>query len=252
MRLAEASASSACLSRTRSIVEGKYTPHPFASDIERNKIGQLLAEYLAMSALFPYLQAGAQWEAALAIVEQGDEIPRSLEVTSVIGNFLTADESGVNYVLSTWGIEGLPRILETSNNFHSHLLRADIGMLLGEPIAPALTERTQEYLKALAIDLSSTNTIRRVAAMVAFENHAESMIEALWETLSQMFDVDRDELTYFRVHVGGDDPAEQHHVRMTAEMIDLLVDPEDIDIFVGHFEECYRLNFNWCRSLVRE
>lgn len=55
--------------------------------------------------------------------------------------------------------------------------------------------------------------------MVAFETHAGQMIDALWKSISDLCHLDRDSLSYFRTHVGGADPAEPYHIKMTAESI---------------------------------
>jgi hypothetical protein len=108
---------------------------------------------------------------------------------------------------------------------------------------------TAKYLVRLLDDLADLDPVKRCAAMVAFERHAGTMIEALWESLAKLFPVSKDALVYFKVHVGGDDPAEPYHVAMTARMIERLVPAQRAEEFVQAFRDAYDLNYSWCRAI---
>jgi hypothetical protein len=86
--------------------------------------------------------------------------------------------------------------------------------------------------------------------MVAFELHASALIESLWSTVARTTGLPRDELAYFKLHMGGDDPAEKYHVELTQELIARIVPPGDRERFLTEFRNAYRLNFDWCRALV--
>ena len=220
---------------TQILIDDHFSPHPFRHGVTRDNVRPLMASYLAMSQAFPYLQAGAQRAWILDTIQKNEDIGPEKEVTAVVANFLTADETGVTHVLGELGVEGLPTMLQTDEFFHSNLLKKDILRLFGEAISPDFGGATAEYLIRLLGSLEDLDPTRRCAAMVAFERHAGIMIENLWESLSKLFPVSKDTLAYFWVHVGGDDPAEPYHVAMTASMIELLVPPDRTDDFLLRF-----------------
>ena len=233
------------------IVAIRFGEHPFRHGVDHRNAQILLRHYLAMSQAFPYLQSGSQGPLILDLIKQNRGVTPDIELTTVVGNFLAADETGVNYVLKRYGIEGLPKILDTDEYFHSNLLRADLRIVFGAELAPCFDEPTATYLRRLYEDLADRDPVRRCAAMVAFEAHAEAMIEALWDGLAELYGLDKDRLDYFRVHVGGDDPAEAYHVATTAAMIRRIVPDHRSQEFLDAFEQCYSLNFDWCRDLTR-
>jgi len=85
--------------------------------------------------------------------------------------------------------------------------------------------------------------------MVAFEAHAASMIDALWSTVSDIYGASKDDLTYFKVHVGGDDPAEAYHVQMTQAMVQESVKMDEWERFVYEFAKSYQANLRWCEAI---
>lgn len=217
----------------------------------RDNAELLLANYFAMSQAFPYLQAGAQRDVIHACIRDNHDVPASFEITSVVGNFLAWDETGGNYILRRFGVEGLPRILETGRNFHANHLRRDIQQLLGRDIKPEYSSRTGGYLLRLGEALGHADPQVRCATMVSFELHAAQMIGALWESLVGLYPVERDSLSYFRMHLGGADPAEPYHVAMTCEMITRLVPDHDRDGFERRFVQAYAMHVEWCADLCR-
>ncbi|MFL6652692.1 MAG: hypothetical protein ACJ8J7_15535 [Sulfurifustaceae bacterium] len=231
-------------------VKALFNEHPFTFGISPQNVGSVLANYLAMSQAFPYLQAGAQANLILQAMDRNIPVPLEVEWTSVVANFLCWDETGGHHILMEEGIAALPSILNTHSNFHANHLKRDIAALLGRETAPFYSAVTKRYLKNLFDGLSSCDHLRRAAYMVAFEQHAGEMIEALWRSLVALFPVNRDELVYFRLHVGGHDPAEVYHIEMTRAMIERLIKSDaDLDAFLEHFLEAYSDNIAWCDAI---
>lgn len=231
------------------VIQNHFRTHPFSTGVNRENAPKVMAEYAAMSEAFPHLQAGAQRPLIVDAIRRRRPVAEDRAVTAAVGTFLASDEFGVKYVLARYGNEGLPKILDTGEHFHSSLLQEDTVRLFGKPVPPAYTDTTGMYLLRLLDDLSDLDPVRRCAAMVAFERHAGHMIESLWESLARLFPVSKDELVYFKVHVGGDDPAEPYHVAMTGRMIERLIPAARFDEFVSAFEIAYDLNYSWCRNI---
>jgi hypothetical protein len=234
----------------KTMLRRRFPVHPFERRVPREAIESLLREYLGMSTAFPYLQAGAARDIAFKRIETGEDFLVEDEVTLAVGSFLTWDETGGNYLLQEQGMPGLPKILDTRTWFHSALLRNDIETLLGHGVSASFGPTTRDYLLRLYGGLASLDAVTRVAYMASFEAHAERMIEGLWERLEELYDVDKDALSYFRAHVGGDDPAEAYHVATTAGMISRVVPQTRADDFVRQFEEAYGLHIRWCESIA--
>lgn len=230
-------------------IETEFKIHPFSHGITIENVESVLAQYFAMSQAFPYLQAGAQKNMIIQAIENNSDIEKEFELTSVVGNFLCWDETGGHAVVRRFGNSGLPEILNTSKFFHSNMLRDDIKNLLGKSVSPKYSNAVSKYLKELLIGLESFDHITRCAYMVSFENHAGIMIDALWDSLSNLFKVDKNELLYFKIHVGGEDPAEPYHIQMTERMVTEIVNLRDVDLFIDKFNEGYLLNFNFCKSI---
>ena len=226
--------------------------HPFKSQDSYHNTENLLAHYLAMSLAFPYLQAGSQANYILNIIEQNSDIPREFEKTSVVGNFLSWDETGGLFVLEQQGKPALAKILETQKWFHGNLLRNDLRTLFGRDIKPNFSDPTKTYLQALFSGLGHTCHITRCAYMLSFENHAFAMIDALWETLASRYSdrIEKNGLVYFNCHVGGDDPAEIYHTEMTAKLLEDIVEPQSLDTFIEAYKYALKLHIDWCSQLL--
>lgn len=208
-----------------------------------------MGNYLAMSEAFPYLQAGSQKDLIFGAIAEGRGVGQDVQITSVVGNFLSWDETGGFELMRRGGIEQLPDILDT-RRFHANLLRQDLQVLFGQDVAPSYSAETRAYLLSLYDGLSSANALIRCAHMVSFEKHAGEMISTLWAALVPEFSVPREQLSYFQTHVGGPDPAEAHHIAMTKRMLDRLVPGQREDEFLDMFREAYRLHVRWCSALV--
>jgi hypothetical protein len=232
------------------VLSSKYEIHPFSTDISLDNMVDVMGNYLAMSQAFPYLQAGSQKELIFDCIKNGSGVDVQMEVTSVVGNFLCWDETGGHYVLLKDGMPGLPDILNTGKYFHANLLKKDIHKLFGRDVVPIYSLVTQEYLYSLYQGLSSLSPVIRCASMVAFESHASQMISALWNKISILVDLEQDNLIYFKTHVGGDDPAEAYHVKMTSKMIDKIIMLDQVPFFIEEFDKAYKLSYSWCRNLL--
>jgi hypothetical protein len=226
-----------------------FTPHPFSHGISGQNVESVLREYLTMSAAFPYIQAGAHHRLISDHLARGEDIAEATELTAAVGFFLCWDEVGGHQTVMEGGRAALPRILETERS-HVNMLRGDIKTLLGKELRQGHSRFTRTYLAALEVGLGSPDPVQRVAFMVAFEQHAGTMIEALWRTLTDLFQ-SKERLIYFETHVGGDDPGEAYHVAMTSRMIERVVDEGEKKRFLEEFREAYALNFNWCSAIKR-
>ncbi len=232
------------------IVRQEFSTHPFSTSVSPKNFEVVIANYLTMSMAFPYLQAGAQLRLLMHYIEQERDTTRDVEITAAVGAFLTWDEIGGHAIVREFGNAGLPKILDT-DQFHSSLLQKDIETLTGKNIPPAFHKVTKDYLRDLEFGLSSIDPATRVAHMVAFEKHAGRMIDALWSSASAIFNVDKDKLGYFSTHVGGEDPAEDYHIKMTSRMIEEVIPEEDSERFLEFFQDAYELNFRWCGDICQ-
>jgi hypothetical protein len=232
------------------VLEQEFPVHPFEQGTEASNFEALMGNYLAMSQAFPYLQAGSQKDMIFHVMDNNMDVPLDVEITSVVGNFLSWDETGGNYILRVKGIEALPQILNTHKHFHSAMLKHDIEYIFQKEIPPMYSDITRTYLKSLYAGLASLDPVVRCAYMVSFEAHAERMITNLWNLLENRFEVDKEKLSYFRAHVGGDDPAEVYHVATTQGMVERIVPADQFDRFLGEFKKSYNLHVTWCAAIM--
>jgi hypothetical protein len=228
----------------------EFPEHPFERRIEKEQFEPLLSNYLGMSKTFPYLQAGAARDLVMRCITCDVDVSEDEEVTLAVLAFLVADETAVNHTLLTTGLKGLSGILKTKETFHSALLSDDLRKILGHEVKPSFSPLTRDYLFRLYEGLASLSGVRRVATMVAFEAHAERMITGLWARIAETYQVDREELAYFRTHVGGDDPAETYHVAMTSAMIIKTIPQDRLNQFRSDLLVAYKLNFDWCAAIA--
>lgn len=233
------------------LIEEKFPEHPFCTFLTKDNALNVMKRYFAMSEAFPYIQAGAYHNLIETAIKENRPITTDVEKTFVVGSFLSWDETGGNYLLRKEGMKGLPQILNTRQQFHSNLLRTDLIKIFGNPLEPDYCSVTRPYLLELMKRLGSENPIERCAMMVAFEMHAGRMIEGLWNSLVNIFNVKKEELTYFEIHVGGDDPAEEYHIKMTKKMIQNLITENHWEDFIKAFIDSYRLNYEWCRNICK-
>ncbi len=106
------------------VIAAHFHQHPFETIPAIANYEIILSNYLAMSQAFPYLQAGSQKDLFFHYMNHNQDAPESIELTTVVGNFLCWDETGgLNLTLAS-GLKNLPRLLET-RRFHLNLLKKD-------------------------------------------------------------------------------------------------------------------------------
>lgn len=232
------------------LIENKFGTHPFANKVNESNVYSVMSNYIVMSQGFPCVQAGAIYKLFLSSMAQNVSLDKAAELTSAVAAFLVSDEFGVHDTVLHNGNKGLPKILNTEDQFHVNLLKRDTGLIFGDVILPDYSKITTAYLLSLCDGLANPNSVARVAAMVAFEKHASIMIDSLWTSLTSIFSLNKESLSYFRKHVGGDDPAETYHVEMTEKLITYVITKDQITAFLASFEEYYALNFNWCSDIT--
>src|SRR5438067_1417291 len=66
-------------------------PHPFSVGLTRSNAERVMANYLAMSVAFPYLQAGAGLPIIQRCIDENRDVESDVELTAVVGAFLTWD-----------------------------------------------------------------------------------------------------------------------------------------------------------------
>ncbi len=232
------------------IVASHFEIHPFATGLTKENAKHVMRCYLAMSEAFPYIQAGAHRDLLMDAIRRNVPMEPKMEKTFVVGSFLTWDETGGQYLLKTEGISALPKILDT-RNFHSRILKKDLATIFKEKIEPNYCTHTHCYLTALGRKLGVYNHTERCAMMVAFELHAGQMIEALWHSLSTELELNKEDLEYFKIHVGGDDPGEAYHIEMVKNLMQSIVDEEHKSQFFTYFKRCYHMNIEWCKAICK-
>jgi len=224
------------------------TPHPFLDGITAENVDLVAERFLAISIGFPYAQAGSQSRLLEGMVARRTGPRDSIELTTVVANFLCWDETGGHSVVLEQGNRGLPRILETGRNFHSNLLKHDLNRIFRREVLPEF-DVTGPYLLALRDALGDEDDVRRCAAMIAFERHAALVITSFWRRLTDLFGAELGaDLGYFSTHVGDDDPAETYHVSMTGGMIERIVGEADLGRFMAAFEDSFETHLKWSSS----
>ncbi|HEY6434217.1 MAG TPA: hypothetical protein VIZ17_19755 [Acetobacteraceae bacterium] len=250
-QIGSAQASAAIIEELSRRIGERFLDHPFRNGVNKDNFETVIADYLAMSIAFPFIQAGAIHEAFKAALRAGGDTDKNAEITGAIGAFLVWDEMGGHKLTLERGNEGLLQLTATRTNYHSHWLRGDIRAILGKDVQPHRSAATSRYLDELLDGLSDPRRNRNVAYMIGFECHAQEMITALWDAVCSSFDLPQDErLVYFSGHVGGDAPAEAVHVEMTRKMVAELVPPDQRDEFIELCLEGYALNFHWCEAIA--
>jgi hypothetical protein len=232
-------------------IEERFPNHPLRNGVNKANFETVIANYLAMSVAFPFIQAGAIHETYKAALRARGDTDKNAEITAALGAFLVWDEVGGHKLTLEKGNKGLLQLASTRRNYHAHWLRSDIRTILGKDVQPSRSAVTTRYLDELLGGLSDVRRNRNLAYMIGFESHAEEMINALWDAVCSSFDLPRDErLAYFWGHVGGDAPAEAVHVEMTRMMVAELVPADRCDEFIELCLEGYALNFHWCEAIT--
>ncbi|NDD58429.1 MAG: hypothetical protein EBZ47_04145 [Chlamydiae bacterium] len=241
----------AIIEELRSAVNIHFPLHPFTHKVSAGNSEEVMGKYMAMSQAFPFIQAGAYKDLVLRAIHRSQPISEEVEKTFVIGTFLCWDETGSQYLLQQEGMSALPKILDTKTQFHANLLRKDLQIIFNHTVEPNYCSDTQTYLLQLMKKLGASNKLERSAMMVAFEMHAERMIQELWKSLADSHSLQKENLIYFEAHVGGDDPAEAYHVALTQKLVQDLVSPKEKEEFFRFFMESYALNVSWCETICK-
>lgn len=237
----------------RQSIEDSFPTHPFTNGVVESNVEGVMRRYLAMSQAFPYIQAGAYQSLIMRSIRENQSVPESVAKTFAVAMFLCGDEIGNHHILTNGGNPRLHEILRTEEQTHFSLLKKDTELLFKVPLKPEFSPATGRYLNELHEMLGSEDTSERVAAMVAFENHAHTMIEALWNSLEGIFPkIDKNALEYFSIHVGGDDPAEAYHTQTTERLIEETNSADNLEKFLEKVVANYRLNYNWCQEICQE
>ena len=114
----------------------RFLDHPFRNGVNKDNFETVIAEYLAMSIAFPFIQAGAIHETYKAALRAGGDTDKNAEITGAVGAYLVWDEVGGHKLTLERGNEGLLQLPATRRNYHAHWLRKDIRTLLGRDVPP--------------------------------------------------------------------------------------------------------------------
>ena len=205
------------------LIAKKYSQHPYSTSLKLDNIELALSQALAISQSCPYLFAGALNNLLFNCIREGRVIDKKIEATSSVSIFLSWDESGSYNKTKLLGDKALPLILN-SDEFHANILKSDLRKIFKKEIVPYYSKNVAAYLKEIASALSNTNDLKRCAALLAFEIHAEIVSKVLWDKIVEIFPyIQKHELAFFELHVG-ENPAEELHVEMTKSMIKIVVE----------------------------
>lgn len=232
-----------------SIVREEFGTHPYSEIRSSEQLGAVFPDFIGLSHGFRYIIAGAQKQAIVDAMNANGGVPEHIELMNAVANMLTWDETGGMDLLASKGKSALPEILDVKR-MHSSLLREDAQKILGYPVSPQYAHITRELLRSLYHGFAASDPIVRCAYMVAFEFHAGVIIDALWQAVSSVSELSCEELAYFKLHVGGDDPSEKYHIEMTQRLIAIVVPKNEQDRFVVEFTKAYGVQHTWAEQLV--
>ena len=105
-------ASAALIAELNRRIGERFPVHPFRHRVTRDNFERVIAEYLAMSIAFPFIQAGAMhatYEAALRAPGNAGrgETDKNAEITGAVGAYLVWDEVGGHKLILEEGNQGL-------------------------------------------------------------------------------------------------------------------------------------------------
>jgi hypothetical protein len=240
------------LERLDEVIAASFSLHPFQTGLHLANLAAVMNEYVAMSVAFPYIQAGAVYENYRRRVASRCAPDDNVKITAAVGTFLAWDEFGGHHLILKCGANGLSKLIDVDNHFHSALLVRDVEELLQTRLPTVRPGPiTRAYLDRLHEGLSTSSKNRNVANMVAFERHAMAMIKALWIGMKGVFGRSAMiGLEYFEAHIGASLDGEAAHMRITESMIEHLVPKKESNAFLEACIDAYAFNVQWCHDVI--
>ena len=221
------------------IIDKKFDAHPFSKITKDSDLKEIFKNYYQMSFAFPYLQA-----VSLGTFLNHQISNRQKAILAKTALYLTNDEFGIHAKLQK-GIND-PKSLINIDWDHATLFLKDVAMSAEE--CESNHQATKVYLQKLGNKLNSKNLLEIVAMMIAFEYHADNMIRALYTSLKNLNF--KSPYRYFDLHVGEEDPAEDVHKMVTANLINEFVNEGNKQEFLVYLIKGYKLNHEWGNSLL--
>jgi 2-haloacid dehalogenase len=220
-------------------IEHNFEAHPFSKIDENSNLKEIFKSYYEMSFAFPYLQA-----VSLGAFLKHEISNHKKAILARTALYLTNDEFGIHGKFKR-GMSD-PKSLINIDYDHATLFLKDVGMTAEE--CKSNHKATKKYLDELGAKLSSENLLEIVAMMIAFEYHADNMIRALYGSLKKV--KFQSPYRYFDLHVGDEDPAEDVHKMVTANLINEFVNENNKEEFLLYLVKGYGLNHEWGNSLM--
>ncbi len=225
-----------------------FLPHPFLKIPKQADLRIVCENFYALSLASPYLQAGALKEIFFNSIINNPTPTKEIECTSLVAAYLCLDEFGSSYLNQVLKKKTDCTGIMQRISSHAKLFRKDCLHIFKEEIQASYSSVTLSYLNTLFTNLSSFEPMVRVANMVAFENHAEQIIKAFGKYLKTYSS--NKKLVYFELHVGAENPAEEIHVQLTRDLINLVVDNKNKESFYEAFRQAYQLNHQWACDII--
>ena len=110
-QIASSQASAVIIEELGRRIGERFLDRPFRSGVNKDNFETVIAEYLAMSIAFPFIQAGAIHETYKAALRAGGDTDKNAEITGAVGAYLVWDEVGGHKLTLERGNEGLPSFL---------------------------------------------------------------------------------------------------------------------------------------------
>ena len=87
-------ASAAIIEELSRRIGERFLDHPFRSGVNKDNFEAVIAEYLAMSIAFPFIQAGAIHETYKAALRAGGDTDKNAEITGASRRLFGVGRSG--------------------------------------------------------------------------------------------------------------------------------------------------------------
>ena len=105
-------ASAAIIEELSLQISERFLDHPFRNRVNKDNFETVIAEYLAMSIAFPFIQAGAIHETYKAALRARGDTDKNAEITGAVGAYLVWDEVGghkLRWRKAIWVSSSFPR-----------------------------------------------------------------------------------------------------------------------------------------------